>query len=45
MNKLLEIKDNKIPYFFVLDKNGKILDVQSGDFKEEKIDKLEEAVD
>jgi hypothetical protein len=43
--KLLEIKDNKIPYFFVLDKNGKILDVQSGDFKEEKIDKLEEAVD
>jgi len=43
--KLLEITDNKIPYFFVLDKDGKILEVQSGDFKEAKVDKLEEAVD
>jgi len=41
--KLLNIQDNKIPYFFVLDKDGKILDVQSGDYKEAKIDKLEDA--
>jgi hypothetical protein len=40
----LGITDNKIPYFFVLDKNGKILEVQSGKFKEEKVDKLEEIV-
>ncbi|MDX2172487.1 MAG: hypothetical protein SFY56_05160 [Bacteroidota bacterium] len=43
--KLLEITDNKIPYFFVLDKDGKILEVQSGDFKEAKVDKLEDAVE
>ena len=43
--KLLDIKDNKIPYFFVLDKDGKVLEVQSGDFSEDKVDKLEEAVD
>lgn len=42
--KLLDIKDNKIPYFFVLNKDGKVVEVQSGDFNEDKIDKLEEAV-
>jgi hypothetical protein len=43
--KLLNITDNKIPYFFVLDKDGKILEVQSGEFKEAKVDKLEDAVE
>jgi hypothetical protein len=40
----LRIGDNKIPYFYVLDKEGKIVDVQSGKFSEAKLDKLEEAV-
>ena len=43
--KVLEIKDNKIPYFFVLDKDGKILAIQSGDFKEDKMEALENACD
>jgi len=43
LQKELGIKDNKIPYFFVLDKDGKVLEVQSGDFSEDKMDKLEEA--
>ncbi len=43
--KVLEIKDNKIPYFFVLDKDGKIIAIQSGDFKEDKIEALEDACD
>ncbi|MCX8081261.1 MAG: hypothetical protein N3F09_08500 [Bacteroidia bacterium] len=41
----LGISDNKIPYFFVLDKNGKILEMVSGDYKEDKIDQLEDAIE
>ncbi len=41
--KILEISDPKVPYVFVLDKEGKVVDFQSGDFKEEKVDALEEA--
>ena len=44
MQKQLGIKDNKIPYFFVLDKDGKILETQNGDYSEAKEDVLEEAV-
>lgn len=44
IQKDLGIKDNKIPYFFILDKSGKVLTMQSGDFDEKKIEKLEEAV-
>lgn len=44
MQKQLGLKDNKIPYFFVLDKDGKILDMQSGEYNEAKVDALEEAV-
>lgn len=44
IQKELDIVDNKIPYFFVLDKAGKIIEVQSGKFKEEKVDKLEEVL-
>jgi hypothetical protein len=43
--KLLEITDAKIPYFFVLDKDGKILNVQNGNFSEAKLDKLEDALE
>lgn len=44
MQKLLGLKDSKIPYFFVLDKDGKIVDVQSGEFSEAKVAAMEEAV-
>lgn len=44
IQKALGITDNKIPYFFVLDKNGKVLEMVSGDFSEDKVDQLEEAV-
>jgi hypothetical protein len=44
VQKELEIKNNKIPYFFILDKNGKVVTVQSGDFDEKKIEKLEESL-
>jgi hypothetical protein len=43
VQKQLGITDNKIPYFFVVDKNGKVLEAQSGDFSEAKVDALEEA--
>ena len=38
-----EAKIKEQPYIFVLDKNGKILEVQSGKFSEDKMDKIEEA--
>ncbi|MCE3227402.1 MAG: hypothetical protein K0S32_1953 [Bacteroidetes bacterium] len=44
VQKALGITDSKIPYFFVVDKDGKILEVQSGDYSEAKVDALEEAV-
>ena len=45
LQKQLSVTDNKIPYFYVLDKSGKIVGAQSGNFSEEKMDALEEAVD
>lgn len=44
MQKQLGLKDNKIPYFFVLDKDGKIKDMQSGEYSESKEEAMEEAV-
>ena len=44
IQKQLHVEDNKIPYFYVLDKTSKIIAVESGKFTEEKIDRLEEAV-
>lgn len=41
--KALNITDNKIPYIFVVDKNGIIIEMQSGNFKEDKVDKIEDA--
>lgn len=42
---LLQVTDNKIPYFYVLDKNGKIVETQSGKYSDDKIDKLEDAIE
>jgi ATP10 protein len=42
---VLGIEDRKIPYIFVLDKNGVIIDVQSGDYNEAKIDAMEEVME
>ncbi|MGZ3885312.1 MAG: hypothetical protein ACXVPD_14275 [Bacteroidia bacterium] len=41
----LDIKNDEDPYFYVLDKDGKIVEIVSGAFSEAKMDKLEEAVD
>lgn len=45
LQKALLIEDNKIPYFFVLDADGKVLQMQSGKFLAAKLDKLEDAVE
>ena len=34
-----------LPYFYVIDTNGKIVEVVSGKFTEDKMDKLQEAID
>jgi hypothetical protein len=41
----LGVTDNKIPYFFVLDKEGRIVEYQSGIFSPAKLDKLENSID
>ncbi len=41
----LGITDRKIPYIFVLDKDGKVIDVQMGEYSESKIDAMEEAME
>jgi len=41
----LGIVDIKIPYFYVLDKSGKITQTVNGDFNDEKMDLLEDAVE
>lgn len=41
----LGVKDNKIPYFYVLDKEGKIIEVQSGSYTAAKLGKLEAVID
>lgn len=45
LQKQLGVEDNKIPYFFVLDKSGKIVETESGKFTEEKLEKLEDAIE
>ena len=40
----LDFQQKDIPYFFVLDKNGKIVYATSGSFTEEKMAKVEELV-
>jgi hypothetical protein len=45
LQKELEVDDNKIPYFYVLDKDGKILASEKGSFNNAKLDKLEEVIE
>jgi ATP synthase subunit 10 len=45
VKKQLKITDDKIPYFYVLDENGKIVEAVSGNYTEAKMDKLEDAVE
>jgi hypothetical protein len=45
LSRVLNAKDNKIPYFYAVDPNGKILEMVSGSYDAKKMDKLEDAVD
>lgn len=45
IKEYFKIEDDKQPYFYIVDKNGKIVETASGKFTEDKMDKLEEAVD
>ncbi len=45
LKETLNVQDDKIPYFYVLDGSGKVVEVQSGKFTQEKLEKLEEAVE
>ena len=40
-----KLKDNDIPYFFVLDKDGKVINLISGKYSEQKLESLEESMD
>jgi hypothetical protein len=39
------LHDKESPYFFVLDKNGKVLHIESGKYSDKKMDKIEEFLD
>jgi hypothetical protein len=45
VQKSLSIEDNKVPYFFVLNASGTVVQVQSGKYSPAKIDKLEDAIE
>lgn len=45
LQKQLGVEDNKIPYFLVLNNEGKIVESQSGKFSEDKLEKLQDAID
>jgi hypothetical protein len=45
LKEQLKPSDDNQPYFFVLDLNGKIVEVVSGKYTEDKMDKLQEAID
>ncbi len=45
LKEQLKPADENIPYFYVLDTNGKIIEVVSGKFTEDKMDKIQEAID
>jgi hypothetical protein len=45
LQKQLGVEDTKIPYFFVLDKDGKIVAEESGNYSEKKMATLEDAVE
>ena len=41
----LSIKDSEVPYFFVLDKAGKIIRVESGKYDEKKMGRIEDFIE
>lgn len=45
LQKQLEVKDNRIPYFYVINKEGFIMTSESGKFNEQKMQRLEEAIE
>jgi len=45
VQRQLKVSDDKIPYFYVLDRSGNIVDFQSGEYSDEKLEQLEEAVE
>lgn len=45
VQKFLEVKDNTLPYFYVLDKSGKVLVVESGKFTNQKLNHLDEVIE
>lgn len=45
LQKQLEVKDKSLPYFYVINKEGKIVLTVSGNYQEAKLNKLEEAVE
>ena len=45
LKEQLKPSDDNQPYFFVIDLNGKIVEVVSGKYTEDKMDKLQEAID
>src|SRR4051812_34627972 len=44
LQQKLGLEDNKIPYFFVLDPEGKVVAMESGKYSASKLEKLESAV-
>lgn len=45
LKEQLKPSDDNAPYFFVLDLQGKIVEMVSGKYTEDKMDKLQEAID
>ncbi len=45
LKEKLKPADEGIPYFYVIDTNGKIVEVVSGKFSEDKMDKIQDAID
>ncbi len=45
LQKYLSVHDTKIPYFYVLDKAGKIVDIESGKYEDIKLDKIDDAIE
>jgi hypothetical protein len=45
LKEQLKPTDDNQPYFFVLDLTGKVIEVVSGKYSEDKMDKLQEAID
>ena len=45
LQKSLGVKDTKIPYFYILNKEGKVIVSESGKFSNQKLEKLEQSIE